>query len=293
MDKSFKIEKLRGSDNYHTWRFAMKNVLALKSYEKCIVPVLGAAAETNATKLSECKALLSLSVEKHIYVHIQNSASALEIWTTLEGLYDDKGLSRKIGLLRNLISTRLDESDNMQQYVDSIIGTAGKLQGIGFALTDEWIAAILLAGLSDKYQPFIMGIEAANTALKSDAIISKLLESPSNSHIKGEAMFNKSKSKDSNRKKIKCFHCGKKGHTADICRKKKSEMQDGKHGNDTSGKAKSAFIACANVTEEQSEKTALTARHSTLRRNDWYVDSGASNHMTPHMQLLPTSGRHK
>lgn len=46
----------------------------------------------------------------------------------------------------------------MQEYVDSIISTANKLNGIGFNLTDEWLVSILLAGLTDQYKPFIMVI---------------------------------------------------------------------------------------------------------------------------------------
>lgn len=286
MDKSYDVEKLRGSDNYHTWCFAIRNVLILKGYEKCIA---SEETESNAIKLNSCRALLSLSVEKHIYVHIQNCTSALNIWTTLQGLYDDKGLSRKIGLLRNLISIRLDESDSMQQYVDNIVGNAGKLSGIGFALSDEWIAAILLAGLSENYRPFIMGIEAANTDLKSDAIISKLLDGQSSENAKGEALFSGKKSKNSNKnfKKIKCAYCGKKGHTIDVCRKKKAE-NDSKNGSDGSGKAKSAFIAHAHAqaTKTKNENSALTAQNNATRMNDWYVDSGASSHMTPYAQLL-------
>lgn len=72
-------------------------------------------------KLKKSKNILSLSVETSIYVHIQNAVSALDIWQTLQRLYEDKGLSRKIGLLRSLISIRLEESANMQEYVDNIV----------------------------------------------------------------------------------------------------------------------------------------------------------------------------
>lgn len=153
MEKGFDIEKLKGGQNFHSWQFAIKNVLALKGYEKCIE---SEAAETDQKKRTACKAILSLSIETNLYIHIQSCSTAYEIWTTLCGLYEDKGLSRKISLLRNLISTRLEDSSNMQAYVDSIIGNANKLRGIGFDLNDEWVAAILLAGLTGAYRPFIM-----------------------------------------------------------------------------------------------------------------------------------------
>lgn len=297
MEKGTDIEKLSGSKNYHTWSFAMRNVLALKGFEKCIVS--GTGTETDAGKLRSSKAILSLGVQTSIYGHIQNCNSALEIWKTLKGLYEDNGLSRKIGLLRNLISTRLENSSSMQQYIDEIVGNANRLKGIGFDLTDEWLAAILLAGLSENYRPLIMGIEAANAGLKSDTIISKLLDTPS-SDDKGAAtaFFNNQKSKSTGfdkKKKKKCFHCKKAGHTADVCRKRKSD-EDGKTGstNSTSSHTpKVSFIAVTMNSEKPialnnsiEMRNAFAAPTSTIQCNEWYVDSGASSHMTPYAEYL-------
>lgn len=286
MEKGFDIAKLKGSQNYHTWSFAIKNVLALKGYEKCIV---SATAETDATKLSASKAMLSLGVEPHIYVHIQGCSTAFEIWTTLKGLYEDKGLSRKIGLLRNLISTRLENSVSMQQYVDDIVGNSNRLKGIGFDLSDEWIAAILLAGLTEDYRPLIMGIEAANTALKSDNIISKLLDAPSNDDSNANAFFNKQKSKSKTfdkKKKSKCVYCKKNGHTIDVCRKKKFDEESKSGGTQN---AKAAFIAHTEMqhdVHDETTKKAFSVPCNVIHDYEWYVDSGASSHMTPYGQLL-------
>lgn len=173
MSKDFNIEKLKGGDNYHTWSFAIKNVLTFKGLGNCITTPV---AEKDETKLSSCKAILSLSVDSSIYVHIQNCVTAVEIWNTLRGLYENKGLTRKIGLLRNLISTRLDGCSGMQDYVDRIMCFTNKLNEIGFTISNEWTGAILLAGLTDDFKPFIMGIEASEGDIKSDRIETKLLD---------------------------------------------------------------------------------------------------------------------
>lgn len=221
MSKDFDIEKLRGSENYHTWRFAIQNVLAYKGYSNCISDPV---RETDNSKLVNCKAILSLSVDTHIYVHIQKFNTASDIWKALKNLYEDKGLTRKIGLLRSLISTRLEECDNMQQYVDNVVCYSNKLTGVGFSISDEWIAAILLAGLTHNFKPFIMGIEATNGDIKSDALIMKLLDSQSNENIRGEALIGKKKPRGDKTEKRKCFNCGKIGHMAKTCRKKKKRL---------------------------------------------------------------------
>lgn len=135
-----------------------------------------AVSEKDVKKLKKAKNILSLSVDPPIYVHIQNADSAYKIWTTLQRLYEEKGLSRKIGLLRNLISTRLDKMNGMQEYVDEIVNTSNKLSGVGFDISNEWLGAILLAGLTDTYNPFILGIESSGIEISGDAIIGKLLD---------------------------------------------------------------------------------------------------------------------
>lgn len=271
MSKDFEVEKLRGSENYHTWKFAMCNVLALKGFSNCIVKADGVVKEKDANKLLACKAMLSLGVQPSIYIHIQDCTAAIDIWEKLQNLYEDKGLCRKVTLLRKLISTRLDSCDGMQHYVDQILCCSSKLNGIGFAISDEWIVAILLAGLTDDFKPFIMGIEASNTTANSEVIISKLLDGQQNSS-NGEALWNKKFKSRKYQKDVKdlkkgCFNCGSLKHF-------KAECPHSKRSTTTksqkSGEAKNAFCALLNRNSNQY----------------WYVDSGASNHMTPFSERL-------
>lgn len=87
MRKEFEVEKLRGCDHYHTWKFAIENVLAIKGLSACITDL---CTETDAGKKINCKAALSLSVETSLYVHIQNCRDALSVWQTLKNLFEDR-----------------------------------------------------------------------------------------------------------------------------------------------------------------------------------------------------------
>lgn len=66
-------------------------------------------------------------------------------------MFDDSGFSRRISLLRNLISIRFKNCETMTNYVIQIIDTAKKLRGTGFSVDDEWIGCLMLAGLPEKY----------------------------------------------------------------------------------------------------------------------------------------------
>lgn len=272
------IEKLKGSDNYHTWKFAATNFLEMNDLEKCISE---SDTETDTKKLKKAKNLLSLSVESSIYVHIQNSTSALEIWSTLKRLYEDKGLTRKIGLLRQLISVRLDDCSEMQEYVDQIVNTSNKLKGIGFDIDDEWIGAILLAGLTDAYQPLILGIESTGTTISGDSIISKLIDNRIDAKS-GSAFFTKKNRKNNkeSKEKTKCRYCGVDWHKKHRCLNKKGK-------NENSKPASSAFMVFQsnsiqrNVKEQENENLP-TANKCTNYNNEWFIDSGASSHMSPY-----------
>ncbi len=66
-------------------------------------------------------------------------------------IYDDHGLIRRVGLLRELTTTRLDDCSYVSEYVNKIIRTAYSLNSIGMKVDDEWVVSLLLTGLHSKF----------------------------------------------------------------------------------------------------------------------------------------------
>lgn len=131
--------------------------------------------DTDPEKLVKAKAKLILLIEPINYVHVQDAKTPSEVWKKLEEAFLDNGLTRRVGLLRSLITTKLSESNSVEEYVNSIVSTAHKLRGVGMEVNDEWIGTLLLAGLSENYAPMIMGIESSGMKITADAIKTKLL----------------------------------------------------------------------------------------------------------------------
>lgn len=229
MGKELDFDKLKGGENFHTWKFAVENFLALKGLSDCIVrrsdeattsnaaaeSAEGVAKELDENKLRSAKAILVLSVDTSIYVHINKCKTALGVWNCLHKIYEDRGLYRKIALLGNLLSNRLNESNGMQDYVDKIVSASNKLGGVGFSVNDEWLGAILLAGLTDDFKPFIMGLEANGVGISGDLVISKLLDCRCDD--KNSAFLSKNAGKKGRKKVRKCFNCGSTQHLANLC----------------------------------------------------------------------------
>lgn len=245
MGKELDVEKLTGHDNYHTWAFAIKNVIAYKKgYNDCLRTVdktengivTKVCAEKDATKIESCRALIALCVEKNVFTHLMGCKTAIDTWNKLSNLYETSGISRKIAILRNMLSCKLEDIGGMQPYVDEIISGANKLKGIGFNMTDEWVGAILLAGLTENFIPLIMAIEATTNEIKSDLIIAKLLDAQQHqpSSGNGSSFFSKknffSKGGKNPKKNQQCKNCGRINHQTRDCRDDKKCFACGKTG---------------------------------------------------------------
>lgn len=243
-----------GRENYPTWKFAMRTYL---EHEELWEAVEG--TEKDAKKVNKARTKICLCVDPINYVHIQDCKDAKSVWESLENVFDDSGLTRRIGLLRLLISTRLENCDSVEEFVNTIISTCHKLNGIGFKVDEEWIGSILLAGLSEEYKPMIMGLESSGMKITGDSIKTKILqdvkmdESKSNALIANKGVFSKKKSSVKHTWKPTCFNCQEEGHITKQCPKRSNNVK------------KSSLCAVS---------------EGFVNPNAWYLDSGATSHMS-------------
>lgn len=168
------VPKLMGRHNYKDWTFAVESLLVLDGADKYINEE-GTDAITKAAD-AKARAKLILTIDSSLFVHIKETKTTMQLWTKLSSLFDDSGFSRKITLLRHLISVRLENSDNMTSYVTQIVETSQRLNGTGFKINDEWIGSLMLAGLPERFMPMIMAIEHSGIEITADSIKTKLLD---------------------------------------------------------------------------------------------------------------------
>lgn len=280
------LPKLKGRENYEDWCFAVQNVLVLEGMASAITERLPVSPTT--TQINEdakAKAKLVLTIDPSLYVHIKHAATTYDLWNKLKNMFDDAGFTRKIGLLRKLINIRLENCDSMTQYVTQIIETGQRLQGTGFKINDEWIGALMLAGLPEKYSPMLMAIEHSGIDITSDVIKTKLMDMCSdacgsdNAFVaKGSQRFRYGNTKSAKQcsattkavKVIKCYNCKQTGHYKNQC----PNLETSKR------KQSNAFSAIF-----------LSGKFNC---NNWYIDSGASKHMTAKQENIASpSFEHK
>lgn len=260
------IEKLTGRDNYATWRFAVQTYLQHEELWDCIESNSGTSLDTKRD--TKAKTKIILLVDPINYVHIQEAGTAKEVWEKLSMAFDDSGLTRRVGLLRDLCNTSLTGCQNVEEYVSKIMSTAHKLRNIGFKVDDEWLGTLLLSGLPETYQPMIIAMESSGMKITSDSVKSKLLQDVRQPETSTTAFVANKKGQYNNNKKSKgprCYNCNKYGHKSTQCKTKPKEAQ---HKTNNNQSYAAVFIA------------------TSSQDDAWYVDSGASSHMTRHKILM-------
>lgn len=264
------IEKLTGRDNWSSWSFAVKAYLQHEDLYDCILSTPSSTDAEKGKKDLKAKSKLILLVDPILYVHIQDAENAKQVWDNLARAFEDSGLTRKVGLLRELINTNLENSQSIEDYVNKIMSAAHKLRNIRFNVDDEWLGTLMLAGLPDMYRPMIMGLESSGMKISADLVKNKLLQEIKTTdttalYTNTKKIQPKNEQQVPNKKGPRCFNCNKYGHFSKDCWSKK--------GNRKSDGNKAGFVA------------AFSA--SMINDSDsWYVDSGASMHMTMHRDWL-------
>lgn len=187
--------------------------------------------EDKPEKIAIAKAKLVLLIEPNLFVHIKEAKTAKEVWDKLVVTFDDSGLTRRVGLLRELTTTKLENCSSIEEYVNRIVGTAHKLNSIGMKVDDEWIGSLLLSGLPEKFQPMIMAIESSGMKITADSIKTKLLQDadtygglngPVKTPSQAMPVFTNKKEKH---RGPKCYGCGRYGHVKSHCKKNHQIIQ--------------------------------------------------------------------
>lgn len=265
------IKQLKGRENYETWSFRVRAYLQHEELWDCVE-----GTETDAKKLMKTKTKLELLVDDSIQSHIRTATTAKEIWDKLKKSFTDNGALRRMGLLDRITMTKLMDCESVEAYVDVKMSTAHQLENTGLTVPDEWLGMLLLHGLPDHYRPMIMGLEASGIELTADVVKAKILQEvkiESDEKCDGayfsRSRATKSKSNESNERRIRCYECNGIGHIARHCsnRKAKGTEHEAKENESKAEETHYAFNSvCLSTT--------------STGPNDWVIDSGCTAHLT-------------
>lgn len=217
--------------------------------------------EVKFSRDQKALAKICLTLDGSAITHVRTAKTAKEAWDALAKVFEDTGMGRRLFLERKLYRYSLSDFKNIEEYLNAVMSTAQDLADIGKVIDDSSIAAIILGGLTQKYEPLIMALENSNVEITTELVKTKLLNEIAKIAAEDEVTaFRSSGSSRSttrlNKKKpVVCYGCKESGHKRPDCPLKKKRNKE-------------KSLLALGIGEGDSI-------------NHWYVDSGASQHMTP------------
>ena len=252
------FDRLKGRENFCTWKTGAKAYLITKGHWKYMSEDLKSEASV-AEKTNDLKALaeLILLVDSSIYSHLEQCEKAKDGWDVLVSAFEDKGVVRKVSLLKQWISLKLVDCDSMHDYVSRCLTLRSKVKSAGFDINEEITGSMMLCGLSDEFKPMVMSIESKGKEITVDYVKNILLqETVFERQTDEKVLVVKHKRSNKIKKSIKCYECGGP-HFKNKC----PQLQN-----------KSNLV--------------LLAAQAGVLTNDWIIDSGATAHMTANKKKL-------
>lgn len=283
-DFECKFEKLT-AENYHTWKFNMKMLLIGKDLWEIVngSEVLqedATAEEKRKFKKRENLALASvcLSISASLQIYVRSAENEKEAWDSLAKHFQQKTLSRKIQLRRKLYSIKLKKGSDMVEHINAVKTIAEHLDAIGDPISEHDLIIILISSLNEEFNFLITTLETiAEDNLTWDYVRDRLIheadktKDPSSESKVSDTLFTNL----NNKKSRKCHYCKKPGNYARDCFKKKNEQKKEN----------------ANLANDNHNVTELALISSDVNEDEWWIDSGASSHMTHDMKTIPVLKR--
>jgi hypothetical protein len=141
------IPKLLGQSNYEIWSLRMQSVLIEKGLGDFIlsdypnINLTEIEKKTIELNANRALALIRLSIADGPLLQIRNITTPLEAWNYLSNLYSPKGFSSEFILFKNLFSTTLSTSHDIEDYLNTIKRITDDLTSRNLKLPDKLIIA--------------------------------------------------------------------------------------------------------------------------------------------------------
>jgi len=245
------IDKLSDSSHYPDWAMQMEALLEEKELWDIVtgtepVPTTGPnskamKAYVRKGKVAKVKIILHLNKSQLPHPRLD---TAKEIWNNLACIHRARGFDTLLAMHRKFFYMVMDEEKSMEAWIASVRDIAHRLEAADFEVTDIDLIIALTQGLPDRYDPFIVSLDATPIdQLNVDSVIICLLNEESCQHRndpgtditllsrsklpkktwskppKAESIASKERSPRSSR----CYNCGGCGHISRDCPSPKQE----------------------------------------------------------------------
>lgn len=289
--KTVAIVPLNGT-NYSTWKIQCRMALMKDGIWKIVdgtetAPDASDAAEYAKfiSRRDRALAVIVLSVAPALLYLIGDPQCPVMVWKKLADQFQKKSWANKLELRRKLYSLRLKEGESVQKHIKSMTETFESLSVIGDPVSDEDRVVYLLASLPESFTMLVTAFEASAEVPKMEVVTERLLceerkmKERGGSEVTAKAMPSAQHPARA-KPKVKCYHCGKRGHIKRNCRVRIAEEKTTTSGRtEPSQKANRAALRDSSVSDDDEDALVVSHALAANATNHWIVDSGATCHM--------------
>lgn len=286
-----RIETLN-KENYDTWKMQMEALLIKNDAWEFVsgsnlMPTGETATPTSIKEWknadNKAKSDLILSIHPSELKQVKGCITSNEVWLKLQTIYQSKGPARKATLLKQLLLQKMEDDEDIREYVRRFFDIIDKLGEMNVDINADLQAIMLLYSLPHSFENFRCAIESRDNLPSPEIIrIKAIEESDARKNdtrvLKTQnAMFaNKRNQKNVNKTegsfekgkfRYQCHKCRKFGHKSIDCRNKYKYAQSAKNAEVMS--AAECFM---------NERSVLQTTNN-ISEQKWCLDSGATSHL--------------
>ncbi|GAQ83662.1 putative retrotransposon protein [Klebsormidium nitens] len=239
--EKIQIEKLKGAENFQTWKVLMQLLLTEKGLRKCIDPESRSSEEmaqrTNAVKAKEeeeqSKALAAIGLRvspEYLGIITDANGSARTAWNEFQRMFQSVTNARKMMLREKLAGLRMEPGESAAKYVARAKDLKRDLIQAGLDAGDVDLAAA--CGLSRSFREIRMALDLQDKPISLDDMLPLFLqhearlerdeesEQAETSNSMAFVSRNPRQHFGKSRKgSFKCWTCGEEGHRQSECSK--------------------------------------------------------------------------
>lgn len=128
------------------------------------------------TEDEKAKADIILSIKPSQLKQIKDCRSSRELWLKLQSIYQSSGPARKATLIKQLTYHRMQESDDVREYIQKFFDTVDKLSEMDVDINVDLLSVMLLHSLPPVFDNFRCAIESRDTLSSPESLRIKIIE---------------------------------------------------------------------------------------------------------------------
>lgn len=309
------MEKLT-EHNFHVWKQKIDLIIAYREVDHVVSernPYDEGSSEHKRWVRSDKVALpvIGLSLSDDMLEHVRGLETAKEMLESIVNVFNRHTLLDKLRSRRDFYTATMKTGEKMLTYINRIRHFSTILKSMNVLIEDDEVAMAVLNGLPAKYGNIITALDALgdNSTFTLEFVKSRLLQEEQRNSMRVDVKVETALVHRPPRIFPTCTHCARRGHTQDRCWDKYPAQRPDhiklKHDTPTpptralavdqavekpkpTNKDDKVVCFMTRSPVSQSPAYSFTGDTGFPKSLIWYIDSGASSHMTSNRDVFST-----